>query len=289
VVLGRPVQFNADPALDRRAEDTLRQAAHEAGFSQVDFELEPIAAALDYEQGLARPQTAMIFDFGGGTLDITILRLGDPARRQVYASRGLGIAGSDFDRAIIQKRLLPHFGLGQVRSDPQLLELVQAVADWSALPDLSTPTVRLRLEKAVLESGAPARLKALETLIFNDLAFSFYNAVEGSKINLSSQGATVIRLQDRNLDLWGMHRRQFESDIFEHQQAVEQVVLEAVAAAGLEPPQVEAVVKTGGSSNIPVFGALLERLFGAERVQMTSAFTSVTAGLAIRAVQGANR
>ena len=287
VVLGRPVQFNADPALDQRAEDTLRQGAHEAGFARVAFELEPIAAALDYEQGLARPQTALIFDFGGGTLDITILRLGDPAHRQVYASRGLGVAGSDFDRAIIQKRLLPHFGLGRVELDPELLELVQAVADWSALPDLSTPPVRLRLEKAVLESGAPARLKALETLIFNDLAFSFYNTVEAAKISLSDQGAAVIRLQDKNLDLWELYtRHQFETDILEHRQAVEQVVLETVAAAGLEPSQVEAVVKTGGSSNIPAFGALLAGLFGAERVRSSDTFTSVTAGLAIRAAQG---
>ncbi|HNT24959.1 MAG TPA: Hsp70 family protein [Anaerolineales bacterium] len=287
VVLGRPVQFHSDPELDRRAEETLRQAALEAGFAQVSFELEPVAAALDYEQGLARPQTSMIFDFGGGTLDITIMRLGDPAHRQVYASRGLGIAGSDFDRAIIEKRLLTHFGLGRASLSPELQELVHAVADWSALPDLSTPPVRLRLEKAILESGAPARLKALQALIFNDLAFSFYNAVETAKINLSSQGVAVIGLKEKDLDLWELYtRRQFETDIMEHRQAVEQLVLEAVAAAGLEPPQVDAVVKTGGSSNIPAFGALLEGLFGAERVRSSDAFSSVTAGLAIRAMQG---
>jgi hypothetical protein len=66
---GRPVKFASTPTEDRKAEETLRAAAHEAGFNQVDFELEPIAAALDYEQTLEKPQRAVIFDFGGGTLD----------------------------------------------------------------------------------------------------------------------------------------------------------------------------------------------------------------------------
>ena len=60
----------------------------------------------------ASPQNVLIFDFGGGTLDLTIMRLGDPKHRKVYASGGISIAGSDFDRAIIQKRMLAHFGKG---------------------------------------------------------------------------------------------------------------------------------------------------------------------------------
>jgi hypothetical chaperone protein len=176
VTLGRPVKFNNDPALDHQAQETLREAAHLAGFEQVDFELEPVAAALAYEMPLTRPQTALIFDFGGGTLDIAILRLGDKSQRQVFASGGIDIAGSDFDRAIIHNRLLDHFGLEHVRSQPDLLELVLAVPDWSALPDLSTPLNWHNLERAVQSRLAPARLKALQALIFNDLAF-FYNQV----------------------------------------------------------------------------------------------------------------
>ena len=84
--LGRPVKFSESPEQDQKAEETLRQAAHEAGFKEVDFELEPIAAALYYEQTITQPQNVLIFDFGGGTLDIAIMRLGDghksPSLRQ---------------------------------------------------------------------------------------------------------------------------------------------------------------------------------------------------------------
>jgi hypothetical chaperone protein len=287
VTLGRPVKFSDDPRKDREAEDTLRAAAHEAGFAQVDFEFEPVAAAMYYETSLDSPQNTLIFDFGGGTLDITIMRLGPlPAHRRVYANAGIGVAGSDFDRAIIQNRLLPHFGKGQSDFAPEIVELIQAVSDWSALPDWSTPKIQAELERAIRQGTSPARLQSLKSLVFNDLAFSFYNAVESAKIALSSQGAAVIRLQEGDLDLWELYTRyQFEKDIRHYRSQIEDVLLEAVAASGLEPEQIDAVVKTGGSSSIPAFSEMLASIFRPERLTTSDVFNSVTAGLAIKAYQ----
>ncbi|PKN95396.1 MAG: hypothetical protein CVU44_01555 [Chloroflexi bacterium HGW-Chloroflexi-6] len=285
--LGRPVKFAQTPEGDRKAEETLRQAAHEAGFKQVDFELEPIAAALDYEQTLTRPQNIVIFDFGGGTLDIAVMRLGSGERR-VYASGGVDVAGSDFDRAIIEKRMLPHFGLGLIRHQPEILEMIQAVPDWMALPDLATPLNRNTLDKAIRAGLALARLKALQALIYNDLAFTFYNRVEAAKIALSNDGAAVISLDDKEIALWELYTRyQFEADILEYVAKVEKVLLETLATAGLEPGSVDAIVKTGGSSNIPLFSSLLGKIFGAEKVKQSNAFSSVVAGLAIKSKMSA--
>ena len=285
VTLGRPVKFSESSEQDKKAEETLREAAHEAGFKKVDFELEPVAAALYYEQSISKPQNVVIFDFGGGTLDIAVMRLGDK-NRQVYASGGVDIAGSDFDRAIIEKRMLPHFGLGQVKHHPEILEMIHAVPDWMALPELGTPINKNVLEKAIQAKIAPVRLKALEGLIYNDLAFTFYNRVEAGKIALSKEGATVISLEDKNVALWDMYtRHQFESDIHHYLVDVEKVLLDTIAKSGLEPDQIDAVVKTGGSSNIPLFTGMLARIFGAEKVKESSAFSSVVAGLAIKAFE----
>lgn len=282
--LGRPVHFSTNPEHDRQAEETLRAAADAVGFKQVDFELEPVAAALDYEQSLTRPQNVVIFDFGGGTLDIAVMRLGDSLGRQVYASGGVDIAGSDFDRAIIEKRMLPHFGMGRVSHQPEILELIHSVPDWMALPELATPQNRNILEKAIRAGMAPVRLKALQGLIYNDLAFTFYNRVEAAKIALSGEGAAIISMDDSQIALWELYTRtQFENDIRHYLAQVEQVLLETLAAAGLEPGAVDAVVKTGGSSNIPLFTGMLARLFGADKVKTSNAFSSVVAGLAIRA------
>ena len=284
VTLGRPVKFSESPEQDHKAQETLRQAAHEAGFKEVDFELEPIAAALDYEQTLTEPQNIVIFDFGGGTLDIAVMRLGGPSKRKVYASGGVDIAGSDFDRAIIEKRMLPHFGYGRVRYHPEIMEMIHAIPDWMALPYLGTPINKNILEKAIHAGTAPIQLKALQGLIYNDLAFTFYNRVEAGKIALSDDGAAIISLEDKDISLWELYtRHQFETDIDHYLVDVEKVLLETIAKSGLEPESIDAVVKTGGSSNIPLFTEMLTRIFGAEKVKESNAFTSVVAGLAIKA------
>ncbi len=284
VTLGRPVKFADTPEQDRHAETILRQSALAAGFKTVDFELEPVAAALDYEQSITSPQNVVIFDFGGGTLDIAVMRLGDPHNRQVFASGGVDIAGSDFNRAIICKRMLPHFGYGLIHHQPEILELIEAVPDWMALPELATPINKNVLEKAIRADLAPVRLKALQSLIYNDLAFTFYNRVESAKIALSDQGAAVITLDDRSIPLWELYTRsQFEADIEEYVGGVEKVLRDTLAASGLAVEAIDAVVKTGGSSSIPLFTQILERIFGAEKVKASNAFSSVVAGLAIRA------
>jgi len=284
VTLGRPVKFSETPELDRQAQDTLRQAALDAGFKSVEFEFEPVAAALFYEQTLNHPQNVLVFDFGGGTLDIAILRLGDPQRRTVFASAGIDIAGSDFDRTIIEKRMLPHFGSEGASGYHEIMELIQAVPDWMTLPELSTPQIWNSLQRAIQKQVAPVRLKTLQSLIFNDLAFSFYNQVESAKIALSSRGASIISLKAPDIDLWELYtRRQFELDIEGYRDTIEKLLLDTVAAAGMETGQIDAVVKTGGSASIPVFIRMLQDIFGREKVIESNTFSSVTSGLAIRA------
>jgi len=127
-------------------------------------------------------------------------------------------------------------------------------------------------------------LKTLQSLIFNDLAFPFYNQVETAKMALSEQGTTVIELQGKDFDLWELYTRtQFEADIQDFYEEIETVLLNTVEESGLEPAQIDAVVKTGGSSSIPLFSEMLGRIFEVEKVKESNAFSSVAAGLAIRA------
>jgi hypothetical chaperone protein len=152
-----------------------------------------------------------------------------------------------------------------------------------ALPELGTPINRNTIEKAIHAGVAPVRLKALQGLIYNDLAFTFYNRVEAGKIALSSDSATIISLEDKDISLWELYtRHQFETDIQHYLIDVEKVLLATIAASGLEPGSIDAVVKTGGSSSIPLFTEMLTHVFGVEKVKQSNAFSSVVAGLAIR-------
>jgi hypothetical protein len=180
--------------------------------------------------------------------------------------------------------MLYHFGFGNVDLHPEIMEMIQAVPDWMALPELGTPQNRNTLEKAIRAGIVPVQMRSLLSLIYNDLAFTFYNRVEAAKIALSSEGATVITLEDKDIALWELYaRRQFETDIRHYLSGVEKVLLDTVAASGLELTEIDAVVKTGGSSGIPLFNNMLARLFGAEKVMATNQFSSVVAGLAIKA------
>src|SRR5436190_8967111 len=81
VVHGRPVRFvEGDDAADRLAEDTLKAVAEKAGFKDVSFVYEPIAAATQYEQEVTREQVVLVADLGGGTSDFSLVRIG-PERR----------------------------------------------------------------------------------------------------------------------------------------------------------------------------------------------------------------
>jgi len=162
--------------------------------------------------------------------------------------------------------------------------MIHAIPDWMALPELGTPINKNILDKAIQAKVAPVRLKALEGLIYNDLAFTFYNRVEAGKIALSNDGATVITLEDKDIALWELYtRHQFEADIDQYLVDVEKVLLDTVANSGLDIEEIDAVVKTGGSSNIPLFTGMLGRIFGKEKVKESNAFSSVVAGLAIKA------
>ncbi|MBL4784539.1 MAG: Hsp70 family protein, partial [Cohaesibacteraceae bacterium] len=113
VVLGRPVHFiDYDEKADKIAEETLAQIARDQGFRHVDFQFEPIAAALDYEQSVEQEELALIADIGGGTSDFTIVRLSpDRALKldradDILANEGVHIGGTDFDRRLSLKQIM---------------------------------------------------------------------------------------------------------------------------------------------------------------------------------------
>ncbi len=59
--------------------------------------------------------------------------------------------------------------------------------------------------------------------------------------------------------------------------------METVSASGLQPDQIDSIIRTGGSAQIPVFYEMLGRLFGPDKVRTIDTFSSVTAGLGISA------
>jgi hypothetical chaperone protein len=289
VVLGQPVNFagSAGPDDNQRAQDRLCQAAQQAGFPDVAFELEPVAAALHYELSIDRPQNVVVFDFGGGTLDITVMRLGEPGQRQVFATGGVGIAGDAFDQRIIEALLLDHFGRGSTWGEdavPFPSQYTDALVNWQAIPELTRPETLHFLQTARMTSSHPEQIKALESLLVNNYAVRLFDEVERAKIALSSAHFASIRLSSDDIDLWQpLTRSQFESLIAAATQRIETCLRDTLDRSGLAVDEVDAVVRTGGSAQIPHFIELLGRVFEPDKVVLSDVFSGVTAGLAIQA------
>jgi hypothetical chaperone protein len=116
-MLGRPVHFVDDnPERDALAQDTLGRAAQAAGFTHIDFQLEPIAAAFDFEQRVSQETIALVVDIGGGTSDFTVIRLGPERRHRserssdILATTGVHLGGTDFDRLLNLASVMPLLG-----------------------------------------------------------------------------------------------------------------------------------------------------------------------------------
>ena len=289
VVLGRPVNFvgSSGEADNQRAENRLRRVAEKAGFREVAFELEPVAAALHYELTAGEPQNVVVFDFGGGTLDVTVMRVGERGKRRVFATGGVGIAGDAFDQRITETLLLDHFGRGSTWGEnaaPFPSQYTAALVNWQAVPELNRPETLHFLQLAQIKGSHPARVRALESLLINNYAVRLYDEVEQAKIDLSTARFALIRLTEEDVDVWQpLTRSQFESLIADETRRIEACLLDTLARSGLQTGEVDAVVRTGGSAQIPCFIDMLERIFGPGKVVLSDVFGGVTAGLALRA------
>jgi hypothetical chaperone protein len=120
LVVGRPVHFSGtkNPADDDFAIARLRKAFANAGFDEVHFLPEPVAAAYKYRQGLDHAELVLIADFGGGTSDFSLVHLQpsqaatDRLSDQVIGNDGVGIAGDTFDSKLVRHLVAPLLGLG---------------------------------------------------------------------------------------------------------------------------------------------------------------------------------
>ena len=290
VVIGRPVHFvDEDPERDALAQSTLSRAALDAGFSDIRFQLEPIAAALDYEQQLQKETTALVVDIGGGTSDFTTIRLNKQRSAladrsaDVLSSTGIHIGGTDFDRLLDLATVMPllgykHIGTGarpvpnSVFFDLSTWHFIHRAYTRKALhfaselwTDFSDQTLHKRLMQALEEQHGHRMLAS----------------VEAAKIACSLSGnPTAVDLHFLETGL----APTLDATVMQEalQQAIALVVqcaLACVKASGLD--EVDVVYLTGGSSALrPLVHALQTAMPQAHLVQ-GNPFGGVAAGLAV--------
>lgn len=293
LVLGRPVHYAADPAADQFAFERMQAACALAELPHFTFLEEPTAAALSYARSVRQEQRVLVFDFGGGTLDVTIMHLDGRGGRAFLATDGVTVGGDLLDQRVVMGRLLHHFGEGTTlgrRHLPFPRHILEHLSEWQSIIDLTQPKNLAIIEEGVAIGNKPRELRALRSLVRRNYGLPLYEAVEQAKVHLSEHDETLISMHVEEIDFdERLPRWDFERLIGPDVRKVEQCIDRALAAAALNPADIDVVLRTGGSSRIPRFVRMLAEKFGADRLQEMDAFTGVAAGLAVAAWERGNR
>ncbi|MGK4000980.1 Hsp70 family protein [Sorangium sp. So ce1036] len=296
VVLGRPAKFSIDPADDRLAEERLERAARAAGFREVFFCPEPVAAAHDFRLELDRGAVVLIADFGGGTSDYTIVRM----RREGFAPSdvlslgGVSIAGDALDGSLMRHKIARHFGaevtyrvpLGsnQLTMPRSIVEKLCSPADMTVLQHRDVLAFLRDVKAWSLGPEDRQRMDNLLCLVEDSLAFRLFDEIERSKCALS--GATSAEFC---FDYPSMHirehitRDELEAASERQIDAVLGALDRTVKDAGLAAGDIDVVCCTGGTARVPALRRGIERRFGQGKVRQLRSFHSVVQGLAERA------
>ncbi len=295
-MLGRPVYFvDDDPVRDAQAQAALEAAARQVGFDEVHFQFEPIAAAFDYERSVSTEQIVLVADIGGGTSDFSVVRVG-PQRRErldrksdILANHGVHAAGTDFDRRIELRAILPEFGFGAFgppRGTEPAREVPSAVyfdlATWHLINTVYNPQRIAELRGAKRDYANPRHHERLMHVLTQRFGHELAARAEAAKIDLAQHGTTQV-----DLDLIEARLRVAfsESEMLVAIRAeVDSIVAAAkatVAQAGLKPSQIDALYFTGGSTGLNSLTEAIAAPFGAARVMRGDRFASVASGLGL--------
>jgi len=287
MVVGRPVHYAIDPQLDALAIERMRSACELAGLPPFTFLPEPTAAALSYASTAQAEQHVLVFDFGGGTLDVTVMRIDRRGAREVLATDGVPIGGDLLDRRIVMGKLLPHFGAGATlgaRKMPLPSGLLDHLGEWQTIVELTQPKYLNIIDEAIRTGDKPDELTALRTLVRENYGLPLYEEVERAKVRLSDALSTTIGMDVPGIRFQDMLERwDFDRLIGPDVREVAACVDRALAAAGLAATDIDVVLRTGGSSRIPRYVRMLADKFGGEKLQEMDVFTGVASGLAIAA------
>ncbi|HVW91410.1 MAG TPA: Hsp70 family protein [Devosia sp.] len=294
VVAGRPVHFvDDDPVADRRAQQQLEAAIRGQGFRHIEFQFEPIAAALDYESRINGEELGLVIDLGGGTSDFSVVRVSPErvaaADRQgdILAAGGIHIGGTDFDRLLSMARAMPELGYRTLTADgkrPLPSGPYYDLASWHRINRLYNAQSLLEQRQTRREAAHPERVDRMISVIEHREGHRLAGAVEDAKIALTDTEAAEIRFagEEVRLDL-PVTRSQLANALEASIERIARTVEATLRDAGLTPRHIETLILTGGSTRIPAIMARLRMLFPEAKFVETDPFGSVGLGLAIDA------
>ncbi|NEX47564.1 Hsp70 family protein [Pseudotabrizicola algicola] len=296
VVLGRPVHFvDDDTAGDQAAQDVLEAIAREQGFTEIGFQYEPIAAALDYESRIKGEELVLIVDIGGGTTDFSVIRVSPEGARRadrsgdILANHGLRLGGTDLDRLLSLDHIMPELGFGSLvhgGKAPMPQHYYLDLASWHRINAMYAPAVAREIKELRQRAIRPDLLDRMLSVLEQRQGHSLAMAAEAAKIDLSARSMTQIEIaaltgaRDKTLSRTG-----FETTVEQPVLRLTSGLAEVLRRAGVAPQQIGTVFMTGGSASLPVLRDAVTRCLPSTPIATGDMFGSVGTGLALDAAR----
>ncbi|KLF75825.1 molecular chaperone [Klebsiella aerogenes] len=290
-VIGRPINFQGlggDDA-NAQAQGILERAATRAGFNDVVFQFEPVAAGLDFEATLNDEKRVLVVDIGGGTTDCSLLLMGPPWRQKadrqdsLLGHSGCRIGGNDLDIALAFKCLMPLLGMGGETEKGIALPVLPwwnavAINDVPAQSDFYSAANGRMLNDLLRDARDADKVALLLKVWRQRLSYRLVRSAEESKIALSAQPDFNAELPFISDELATAISQQGLEEALNQPLAriMEQVKL--ALESSHETPDV--IYLTGGSARSPLIKKALAAQLPGIPIAGGDDFGSVTAGLA---------
>lgn len=290
-VIGRPINFQGlgGEEANRQAQGILDRAARRAGFLEVVFQFEPVAAGLDFESTLREEKRVLVVDIGGGTTDCSVLLMGpkwhhrSDREHSLLGHSGCRVGGNDLDIMLAFKQLCPLLGMGGQTEKGIALPILPwwnsvAINDVPAQNDFYSMANGRMLAELIRDAREPEKVAYLQKVWRQRLGYRLVRVAEESKIALSDSNQIATMLPFIAADLGcDISQADLASAISQPLQRILEQVTLALENSRVKP---DVIYLTGGSARSPMIKqALAQQLPGLPLVGGDD-FGSVTAGLA---------
>ncbi|MBC7712322.1 MAG: Hsp70 family protein [Rhizobacter sp.] len=293
IVMGRPALYSLDPVDDQLAQDRMQKACELAGFKEVIFCPEPIAAGLDYSNDNLEQKIILIADFGGGTSDFTLMKIhkGAYSKDDILGLSGIFKAGDALDGVMMKDFIAPHFGSrfeykipggNNVLTFPrQLLTKICSPAHITHLRERDTWEYLQHIQKFALSAEGTKQMQQLFTLVECQLGFPLFDEIEKTKVRLGKNTDATFKYVYSSMEIEEViGKNAYEESINSTVDDIMSTMMEVFKQSGVNVSDVAQVCLTGGTSQLNLIRERLALTFGKEKLVEYNIYQSVVNGLA---------
>ncbi|QXP91518.1 molecular chaperone [Methylococcus capsulatus] len=290
IVLGRPVNFHGTRGQEgnHQAIGILESAAMAAGFKSVEFLMEPIAAAMDFERSIPEDVIALVLDVGGGTTDCSMVKLGPShinsrdRNNSVLGYAGDRVGGTDIDIKLALMKIMPHFGRNSLLKNglpiPNILFWnAVAINDVNAQEQFWSDNTQHEILFYLGQAADKKKVQRILNLQKGRLTFRLNRSAELAKIHLSERDPINLPLRYIEPELViPVSRYDLRESIERELDVFLSLMKEVENQAGVKP---DILYVTGGTAKSPIVEEWIRSNYRHVEIVVGDAFGSVVSGL----------